>query len=140
MAAEYQLTSATEPCAVIRYSDGACIPPDMANRDYNGDLQSPGYLQWVEAGGVPDPYVKPPKITIENTSDFIARFTNQEYAKLGNVRATDAQATKVGLSKNWDIVVLADIIELSNQKAQTLKADLVARGVLTQARADEIFS
>ena len=57
--ADYQLTAAEEPCAVIRYSDGACIPPDMANRDYNGDQWSPGYVQWVEAGGVPDPYVEP---------------------------------------------------------------------------------
>jgi hypothetical protein len=129
--ADYQLT-ATD--AVIRTADGAYIPADPANRDWIE------YQDWLAAGGVPDPYVKPPKITVENTSDFIARFTNQEYAKLGNVFVTDAQATKVGLSKNWDIVVLADVIELSNQKAQTLKADLVARGVLTQARADEIFS
>jgi hypothetical protein len=129
--AEYQLT-ATD--AVIRTADGATIPADPANRDWIE------YQDWLAAGGVPDPYVKPPKITVEDTSDFIARFTNQEYAKLGNVIVTDAQATKVGLSKNWDIVVLADIIELDNQKAQTLKADLVARGVLTQARADEIFS
>ena len=56
--AEYQLTAATEPCAVIR-SDGACIPPDMANRDYNGDAMQPGYVQWVEDGGVPDPHVPP---------------------------------------------------------------------------------
>jgi hypothetical protein len=59
MAAEYQLTAPTEPCAVIRTSDGAYIPPDMANRDYNGDPQSPGYLQWLADGGVPDPYVSP---------------------------------------------------------------------------------
>jgi hypothetical protein len=129
--ADYQLT-ATD--VVIRAADGACIPNDPANRDWIE------YQQWLAAGGVPDPYVKPPKITVDNTSDFIARFTNAEYAKLGNVFVTDAQATKVGLSKNWDIVVLADVIELSNQKAQTLKADLVARGVLTQVRADEIFS
>jgi hypothetical protein len=57
--ADYQLTASEEPCAVIRYSDKACIPPDMANRDYNGDQFSPGYIQWVEAGGVPDPYVPP---------------------------------------------------------------------------------
>ena len=57
--ADYQLTASEEPCAVIRSSDGACIPPDMANRDYNGDAMSPGYLQWVEGGGVPDPYVPP---------------------------------------------------------------------------------
>ena len=57
--ADYQLTASEEPCAVIRTEDGACIPPDMANRDYNGDDFSPGYVQWKEAGGTPDPYVEP---------------------------------------------------------------------------------
>ena len=52
---EYQLTASEEPCAVIRDSDKACIPPDMANRDYAE------YLAWVEAGNTPDPYVPPPE-------------------------------------------------------------------------------
>jgi len=56
---EYQLTASEEPCAVIRERDKACIPPDMANRDYNGDQFQPGYIQWKEAGGVPDAYVEP---------------------------------------------------------------------------------
>jgi len=57
---EYQLTASEEPCAVIREADGACIPPDMANTDYNCvDPFRPGYIQWKEAGGVPDPYVAP---------------------------------------------------------------------------------
>jgi hypothetical protein len=47
---EYQLT-ATD--SVIRTADGASIPNDPANRDYAE------YLQWVEDGGVPDPYVEP---------------------------------------------------------------------------------
>lgn len=58
--ADYKLTAEQEPCIVIRTEDGAGIPPDMANRDYNGDAMSPGYIQWKEAGGVPDPYVAPP--------------------------------------------------------------------------------
>ena len=56
---DYRLTASEEPCAVIRNQDGACIPPDMANRDYNGDAMSPGYIQWKEAGNTPDPYVEP---------------------------------------------------------------------------------
>jgi hypothetical protein len=58
--ADYQLTQPEEPCAVIRTSDGACIPPDMANTDYNcADPFRLGYVQWVGAGGVPDPYAAP---------------------------------------------------------------------------------
>ena len=66
---DYQLTATEEPCAVIRYSDKACIPPDMANRDYNGDQFSPGYIQWLEAGGVPDPYVPPEPVPPTATSE-----------------------------------------------------------------------
>ena len=51
--ADYQLTATEEPCTVIRTEDGACIPPDPANRDYAE------YLAWVEDGNTPDPYVEP---------------------------------------------------------------------------------
>jgi hypothetical protein len=50
--ADYQLT-ATES-SVIRTADQACIPNDPANRDWAL------YQQWLEDGGVPDPYVAPP--------------------------------------------------------------------------------
>jgi hypothetical protein len=54
--ADYQLTATEEPCAIIlTEEDGMVwhIPPDPANRHYAE------YLQWVEGGGVPDPYVEP---------------------------------------------------------------------------------
>ena len=47
---EYQLTYGN---TILRTEDGVFIPPDPDNRDYAE------YLQWVEAGGVPDPYVPP---------------------------------------------------------------------------------
>jgi len=49
--AKYQLTATT----IILRDDGMNIPPDPANRDYAE------YLAWVNAGGVPAPYVEPPE-------------------------------------------------------------------------------
>lgn len=39
---------------IIRAEDGATIPLDEGNADYQA------YLAWAEAGGVPDPYEPPP--------------------------------------------------------------------------------
>jgi hypothetical protein len=39
----------TEPSSVIRTSDGACIPFDPDNTDYQE------YLRWLEAGNTPEP-------------------------------------------------------------------------------------
>jgi hypothetical protein len=74
---EYQLTATEEPCSVIRASDGACIPPDMANRDYNGDAMQPGYVQWKEAGGVPDPYVPPEPVPPTPTAEQTILFDHE---------------------------------------------------------------
>lgn len=83
---EYQLTASEEPCAVIRTSDGACIPPDMANRDYNGDQFSPGYIQWKEAGGMPDPYEPPEELPPTATSEQMILYDHEN-----RVRALEGQ-------------------------------------------------
>lgn len=49
--ADYQLTEN----GVIRTADGAWIPDETANRDWQE------YQKWLEDGGVPDPYVPPPE-------------------------------------------------------------------------------
>jgi hypothetical protein len=74
------------------------------------------------------------------TDEFIGRWTNAEYVALEKNRAADITANKVGNAKNWDQVIAGPSINMNKQKVQSLKADLVTDGVLTQARADEIFS
>jgi hypothetical protein len=66
--AEYQLT-ATD--SIIRTEDGACIPADPANRDY--DI----YLQWLEGGGVPDPYVPPEETPQQPTQEQTLLFEHE---------------------------------------------------------------
>lgn len=72
------------------------------------------------------------------TSDFISRFTNAEYLLLQQKRTTGNAGANV--AKNWDNVTSDTTINMNKKKVQTLKTDLVSNGILTQARADEIFA
>jgi hypothetical protein len=76
-----------------------------------------------------------PKTTLAST-DFIGRFTNAEYRA---ATATTWRQTG-GNAKNWDVVAFDSSINLNKKKCTTLKTSLVTDGILTQARADEIFS
>jgi hypothetical protein len=75
--AEYQLT-ATD--VVIRTEDGACIPNDPANRDYAE------YTQWLEDGGVPDPYVPPPDVPPQPSSGQTVLYEHEN-----RIRALEGQ-------------------------------------------------
>jgi len=68
---DYQLTKNAD--CVIRLSDGACIPVDEGNRDYQA------YLDWCAAGGVPSPV---PNVTV---NDIVAEFLPQLQAWLDGV-------------------------------------------------------
>jgi hypothetical protein len=57
--AMYQLTTGD---TILRLEDGAFIPPDPANTDYQA------YLEWVAAGNEPEPAPEPvpvPALTTE---------------------------------------------------------------------------
>jgi len=76
--AEYRLTATDE--SVIRIVDMAAIPPDPANRDYAE------YLQWVEDGGVPDPYVPPEPVPPQATEGQTLAFDHEN-----RIRALEGQ-------------------------------------------------
>jgi hypothetical protein len=69
-------------------------------------------------------------------TEWIGRFTNAEY------RAATAQTWRqtAGNAKNWDVVAFMGSIKMSKKNVTTLKTSLVTDGILTQARADVIFS
>lgn len=71
-----------------------------------------------------------------STGEFIARWTNAEYKALQLRRTSDNGK----MAKDWDNVTSNPQINMNKKKTQTLKSDLLADGILTQARADEIFS
>lgn len=53
MTAAYQLTAPNMNGNIIRTSDGAVIPPNLKNVDYEA------YQLWLTQGNTPDPYVAP---------------------------------------------------------------------------------
>lgn len=75
--AEYQLT-ATE--VIVRTEDGANIPADPDNVDYNE------YLWWLEDGGVPDPYIEPEPEPPEPTTEQSIAYDHEN-----RIRALEGQ-------------------------------------------------
>ena len=53
----------TEPSSIIRTTDGACIPFDLANTDYQE------YLKWLEEGNTPLPAEE---VGLQPTADEIS--------------------------------------------------------------------
>src|SRR6266576_2495038 len=64
------------------------------------------------------------------TGDFIERWTNAEYLALQKRRTTDNGK----MAKDWDNVTSDPSVNMNKKKTQTLKSNLVADGILTQAR------
>lgn len=75
-----------------------------------------------------------------SSRDFIKRFTDAEYLLLKQQNSTDLTGGNIGFMHVWDNLLAADTLDLNSSDAQTLKSQLVSANILTQARADEIFS
>jgi len=72
--------------------------------------------------------------------EFVTRFTDAEYLLLEQKKQTDITGGDASLSRIWDIVIGSNQLDFNSSNAQTLKDRLVTDGILTQARADAIFS
>ena len=72
---------------------------------------------------------------------FIGRWLDAEYALLMQKRAAAISAgTNIALVKQWDQAMSAGQVDLNSAAAQNFKAAVVSAGILTQPRADVIFS
>lgn len=78
----------TETDYVIRIADGASVPNDPSNRD------RAEYEAWLEAGGVPEPYVAPPISVPQSISD---RQFFQQLSIAGSITQADALASNAAV-------------------------------------------
>lgn len=85
-----------------------------------------------------DPIVK----NVIPFSIFLTRWTTTELSNLYKARAAAITANSVGMTlvKNWDIAQSQNLVDLNSPAAQNFKASIVSAGLLTQVRADAIFS
>ncbi len=130
--ADYQLlpTTALTSGGVLREVDGATIPPDPANADYQT------YLAWVADGNTPDPVVVAAPPSVIPVQAFWARFTPTEQAAIQAAASTNpgiAQAMTFAL-------VIGQVNLLTGPIVTNWMAALVSAGVITSNRSAIILT
>jgi hypothetical protein len=111
----YKLTQFPE---IQRMVDGAFIPPDPANTDYQQ------YLEWIAAGNTPDPYVPPPTPIPATVTRFQALDTGRTY--INTLDPNNVQRLAWENATDWE------------RTSPTLNA-LAAMLGLTDTEVDDLF-
>lgn len=87
---------------------------------------------------LPSPPTPPRKIIL--ASDFISRFTDEEYSGIKKAASAQMDQGIAQLQKWIDVATTDGYIDLDRPATMEAKAALIAANLLTQERADIIFS
>lgn len=71
---------------------------------------------------------------------LVTRFTNGEYKATLDYHTSSLAAGTIGPKKTWDTMMGQSSVDMNDRSVKSVKNGLVSAGVLTQARADVIFS
>lgn len=71
---------------------------------------------------------------------LVLRFTNAEYKATLDYHTSSLAAGTIGPKKTWDTMMGEAMVNMNVRATNSVKNGLVSAGVLTQARADVIFS
>jgi hypothetical protein len=127
----------TEILDILAYHDAIAAVCPIDGVDSTGDIHfaaSATDQQKQAASAAAAAYENLPIKKVIVFAEFIGRWSDAEYTLLMQRRATAISDGNIGFVKQWDRALAAGRVDLN------LKTTVVTAGILTQARADEIFA